>query len=61
MSTTTTVAPLGPFPVIKPGTFQDCNHQTGNYKLKWAANWDHTLGNDAHPSVERTRNVSPPP
>jgi hypothetical protein len=34
MSTTTTVAPLGPFPVIKPGAFQDCNHQTGNYKLK---------------------------
>ena len=29
-----TVEPLGPFPVIKPGTFQDCNHQTGTYKLK---------------------------
>lgn len=29
-----TVQPLGPFPVIKPGTFQDCNHQTGTYKLK---------------------------
>ena len=26
--------PLGPFPVIKDGTFQDCNHQTGTYKLK---------------------------
>ncbi|UFW50471.1 MULTISPECIES: hypothetical protein [Bradyrhizobium] len=29
-----TVEPLGPFPVIKAGTFQDCNHQTGTYKLK---------------------------
>jgi hypothetical protein len=28
------VMPLGPFPVIKAGTFQDCNHQTGTYKLK---------------------------
>jgi hypothetical protein len=28
------VQPLGPFPVIKPGTFQDCNHQTGTYKMK---------------------------
>lgn len=26
--------PLGPFPVVKPGTFQDCNHQTGTYKMK---------------------------
>ncbi len=25
---------LGPFPVIKPGTVQNCNHQTGTYKLK---------------------------
>ena len=25
---------LGPFPVIKPGTFQDCNRQTGTYKFK---------------------------
>jgi hypothetical protein len=24
---------LGPFPVIKAGTFQNCNHQTGTYKL----------------------------
>jgi hypothetical protein len=24
----------GPFPVIKPGTFQNCNRQTGTYKLK---------------------------
>ncbi len=30
----TTVRGLGPFPVIKAGTFQDCNHQTGSYKLK---------------------------
>jgi hypothetical protein len=29
-----TVRPLGPFPVVKVGTFQDCNHQTGTYKLK---------------------------
>jgi len=29
-----TVKPLGPFPAIKPGTFQNCNHQTGTYKLK---------------------------
>ena len=34
MVTSGTVAPLGPFPVIKPGTFQACNHQTGTYKLK---------------------------
>ncbi len=30
----TKVALLGPFPAIKPGTFQNCNHQTGDYKLK---------------------------
>jgi hypothetical protein len=24
---------LGPFPTIKEGTFQNCNHQTGTYKL----------------------------
>jgi len=29
-----TTAPLGPFPVIKPGTFQNCNRQTGTYKMK---------------------------
>ena len=29
-----TVAPLGPFPTIKPGTFQNCNRQMGTYKLK---------------------------
>lgn len=32
--TSGTVQPLGPFPVMKPGTFQDCNRQTGTYKLK---------------------------
>jgi hypothetical protein len=26
--------PLGPFPTIKTGTYQDCNRQTGTYKLK---------------------------
>jgi hypothetical protein len=25
---------LGPFPAIKDGTSQACNHQTGTYKLK---------------------------
>jgi hypothetical protein len=25
---------LGPFPTVKAGTFQNCNHQTGTYKLK---------------------------
>jgi hypothetical protein len=25
---------LGPFPSVKDGTFQNCNHQTGTYKLK---------------------------
>jgi hypothetical protein len=34
VETGSTVQPLGPFPVIKAGTFQDCNHQTGSYKLK---------------------------
>jgi hypothetical protein len=29
-----TVEPLGPFRAVKDGTFQDCNHQTGTYKLK---------------------------
>ena len=24
---------LGPFPSVKQGTFQNCNHQTGTYKL----------------------------
>jgi len=34
MTISGTVHPLGPFPVAKAGTFQDCNHQTGTYKLK---------------------------
>ena len=34
IETGTTVQPLGPFPVVKEGTFSDCNHQTGQYKLK---------------------------
>ena len=29
-----TVKMLPPFPTVKPGTFQACNHQTGTYKLK---------------------------
>ena len=33
VSSGTTVT-AGPFPVIKPGTFQNCNRQTGTYKLK---------------------------
>lgn len=28
------VMQLGPYPVLKPGTFQNCNHQTGTYKMK---------------------------
>jgi hypothetical protein len=36
MVTTGTVELLGPFPVIKDGTFQNCNHQTGTYQ-RWAA------------------------
>ena len=28
------VEPMPPFPTIKSGTFQACNHQTGTYKLK---------------------------
>ena len=28
------VLQVGPYPVVKPGTFQNCNHQTGTYKLK---------------------------
>ena len=34
VETDTKVLPLGPFPTIKPGTFQNCNRQTGHYKLK---------------------------
>ena len=29
-----TTQALGPFPTIKAGTFQNCNRQTGTYKLK---------------------------
>jgi hypothetical protein len=29
-----TVMTLGPFPAVKPGTFQACSRQTGTYKLK---------------------------
>jgi hypothetical protein len=29
-----TATPLGPFPVMKAGTFQNCVRQTGTYKLK---------------------------
>ena len=28
------VVQLGPYAVVKPGAFQNCNHQTGTYKLK---------------------------
>ena len=28
------VKPLGPFPAVKPGTYQNCNRQTGTYKMK---------------------------
>ena len=38
MITMGTVELLGPFPTIKDGTFQNCNHQTGTYKLKQARN-----------------------
>jgi hypothetical protein len=34
MVATGTAVSTGPFPVIKPGTFQSCNRQTGTYKLK---------------------------
>ena len=34
MITNGTVELLGPFPIIKDGTFQNCNHQPGTYKLK---------------------------
>jgi hypothetical protein len=34
MVTAGKVEPYGPFPTIKAGTFQDCNRQTGTYKLK---------------------------
>ena len=28
------MVPLGTFPTIKPGTFQNCYHHTGTYKMK---------------------------
>ena len=28
------VMSLGPFPTVKAGTYQTCNHQTGTYRLK---------------------------
>ena len=31
---TGTVKAIGPFPVIKPGTYQNCNRHTGTYKMK---------------------------
>ena len=34
MEVTNTFENLGPFPEIKPGTVQNCNHQTGTYNLK---------------------------
>jgi hypothetical protein len=34
VTTQTAFEPLGPFPTIKDGTGQSCNHQTGTYKLK---------------------------
>ncbi len=34
MTTTSSVTLLGPFPAIKAGTFQQCNHQSGTYKMK---------------------------
>ncbi|MEX2198680.1 MAG: hypothetical protein WD886_07700 [Burkholderiales bacterium] len=34
IETSAGIEPLGPFPTAKPGTFQNCNRQTGTYKLK---------------------------
>ena len=34
VTTQLTFEQLGPFPTIKQGTSQSCNHQTGMYKLK---------------------------
>ena len=34
VTTQTAFENLGPFPAIKDGTSQACNHQTGTYKLK---------------------------
>ena len=34
MTASGTVQGAGPFSVVKPGTFQNCSHQTGTYKMK---------------------------
>jgi hypothetical protein len=34
LETSSGIQQLGPFPTVKPGTFQNCNRQTGTYKLK---------------------------
>ena len=34
VTTQTAFEQLGPFPAIKDGTSQSCNHQTGTYRLK---------------------------
>lgn len=34
MTATFNTENVGPFPTVKPGTFQNCNRQTGTYKLK---------------------------
>jgi hypothetical protein len=34
VTTQTAFEPLGPFPTIREGPGQSCNHQTGTYKLK---------------------------
>lgn len=34
ITSTIDVVPLGPFPVVKPGTFQNCNRQSGTYRMK---------------------------
>lgn len=34
ITTESTLTVLGPFPTVKPGTFQSCNHQVGTYRLK---------------------------
>ena len=34
MTMTTDYKLLGPFPDVKPGVTQQCNHQTGTYKMK---------------------------
>lgn len=34
ISTDSSLEALGPFPTVKPGTFQNCNRQFGTYRLK---------------------------